>query len=511
MKRINILRKAKKVLLFGLVGLLTLVSGMLNNVMNGDVYPCKSEDRTVGLEAMERSQGVTTDGESWIFSGKTSLVRVSLDNEEILALNKEAIPAEFAQYGSAHIGGISFANGYVYAAIEDSKVWENPIVALFDVENLTFTGKYVLLPGKGSESEYALTRGVPWVTCDMDNGCFYVGECRNTKELYAFDLETFAYIKTIPLQTEVDRIQGAEMYNGRLYAATNDATRAVYQISLRTGEVVKYFDRILYQPKWIENFGGEGEDITVLPMADGTVFHALNIGAMFIDANLRHYAPVPGIDTAPEKIPEEDDPVYPPRPQVTYLDKYVVDILAGSSYTLQAEMNAEDTTFPFTQYKDGDNSATKVRLSSLVGADMPSLGGLDEVRVVIKDSKLYIAWATGYVQMEGQDMEDVINSMKDMDVHEMFRTGELQYAGVISGTGYVCESYHIPEENLGYNFYFTSNGLTRMEVVDLETRQVTETMSMSLKAGVSDKNVFTLSGREYTMEEFEKMFEGIAG
>ena len=50
-----------------------------------------------------------------------------------------------------------------------------------------------------------------------------------------------------------------------------------------------------------------------------------------------------------------------------------------------------------------------------------------------------------------------------------------------------------------------------MEVVDLETRQVTETMSMSLKAGVSDENAFTLSGREYTMEEFEKMFEGIAG
>lgn len=301
MKRINILRKAKKVLLFGLVGLLTILSGWLNSALEGDVYAYKSVDRTVGLEALERSQGVTTDGESWIFSGKTSLVRVSLDNKEILALNKDAIPTAFSeQYGSAHIGGISFANGYVYAAIEDSKVWENPIVALFDAQTLEFSGRYVLLPGKGSDSEYALTRGVPWVTCDPENGCFYVGECRNTKALYAFNLETFAYIKTIPLQTEVDRIQGAEMYNGRLYAATNDATRAVYRISLRTGEVVKYFDRIMYQPKLIENFGGEGEDITVLPMADGTVFHALHIGAMFIDANLRHYEPVPGVDTLPE-------------------------------------------------------------------------------------------------------------------------------------------------------------------------------------------------------------------
>ncbi|MGN0636491.1 MAG: hypothetical protein ACI4I5_09750 [Acutalibacteraceae bacterium] len=201
----------------------------------------------------------------------------------------------------------------------------------------------------------------------------------------------------------------------------------------------------------------------------------------------------------------------PSRPQVTYLDKYVVDVLAGSSYTLQVEMKAEGKAVPFTNYKDGSNSATKVRLSALAGADIPKLGGLDEVRVVIKDSKLYIAWAGGYVQMVDQDMEDVLNSMKDMDIREMLRTDALEYVGAVSGTGYVCESYRIPEENLGYSFYFTSNGISRVEVVDLETRQVVETMSISLKAGVSDKNAFTLSGKKYTMEEFEQMFEGMAG
>ena len=38
--------------------------------------------------------------------------------------------------------------------------------------------------------------------------------------------------------------------------------------------------------------GGEGEGITVLEMEDGTLFHALDIGALFIDSNLRHYRPV---------------------------------------------------------------------------------------------------------------------------------------------------------------------------------------------------------------------------
>ena len=290
MNRINFLRKSIKVLLFGLLGVLTVVSGALNRLFAGDVYAPVSVDRVVGLEALERSQGVTTDGTAWIFSGKHSLVKVSFDNETVLALQKHAIPQELSdRYGSAHIGGISYANGLVYAAIEDSKVWRNPIVALFDAQTLAYTGRYVLLPGKDSGSDHALTRGVPWVTCDPENGLFYVSQCRNADALFAYDLDTLDYVKTIPLQSAVDRIQGAEMYRGKLYAATNDNTRAVYEIDLAGGKVEKYFDRILYQPKRIDNFGGEGEDITVLPMEDGSVFHALTIGALFIDANLSHY------------------------------------------------------------------------------------------------------------------------------------------------------------------------------------------------------------------------------
>ena len=130
---------------------------------------------------------------------------------------------------------------------------------------------------------------MPWVACDEESGCFYVAQSRHTKELYAYDLDTLDYIRTIPLQGEIDRIQGGDMYEGTLYAATNDATRAVYKIDPDSGRVDKLFDRILYQPKRIDNFGGEGEDMTVLPMADGTLLHTLTIGALFIDANLCHY------------------------------------------------------------------------------------------------------------------------------------------------------------------------------------------------------------------------------
>ncbi|MBQ7540904.1 MAG: hypothetical protein IJT44_01260 [Clostridia bacterium] len=292
MNRINALRRLRKTALSGLLAVLLVLSASVNRLLWGDVYPYASADRTVGLETLERSQGVSTDGTAWIFSGKRSLVKVAFDNETVLALRKDAIPDAFKeQYGSAHIGGISYANGCVYAAIEDSKVWNNPVVALFDGDTLEYTGRHVLLPGKNSGSDHALTHGVPWVTCDPQNGLFYVAQCRNADALFAYNLDTLSYVGTIPLQGEVDRIQGAEIYRGSLYAATNDATRAVYKIDLADGRIEKYFDRILYEPKWIDNFGGEGEDITVLPMADGTVFHALTIGALFLDANLCHYLP----------------------------------------------------------------------------------------------------------------------------------------------------------------------------------------------------------------------------
>lgn len=268
-----------------LIAVLMLLSNGLNTIFNGKIYEYESIDKVIGLETLDRTQGVTTDGKSWIFSGKKSLTRVSLDNKTILASNKKPFKG-FEEYAVDHIGGISYYNGYVYASFEDSKVWNSPIVAIFDAQTLTFTGRSVLLDTE------KMFRGCPWVCCDEQNGLFYVANSRNTTEIYCYDLETLEYVKTIQLKGEIEAIQGAEMYKGIMYAATNDSTRAVYQINLETGEITKYFDRIMYQPKLIDNFGGEGEDITVLEMEDGTVFHALDLGVLFIDSNLRHYKPI---------------------------------------------------------------------------------------------------------------------------------------------------------------------------------------------------------------------------
>ena len=263
--------------------LLTLTNGV-NGLLNGDIYPYDSNSKVVGLESLERAQGVTTDGEYWYFSGKTSLVKIGFDNQTVYAYNYKALDGELSEnYNSKHIGGISYYNGYIYASLEDSKQWQHPVIALYDAETLEYTG---ICHEVSSE---ILTRGIPWVAVDAENGFIYASHSKTVEEIHCFDLDTFEYVKSFTVSDPMDAIQGGEVYKGKLYVGTNDSTRAVYTIDVKSGKVEKLFDRIMYQPNLIDNFGGEGEDLTVYPMEDGTLIHALDIGALFIDSNLRHY------------------------------------------------------------------------------------------------------------------------------------------------------------------------------------------------------------------------------
>lgn len=263
--------------------LLTLTNGV-NGFLNGDIYPYDSNSKVVGLESLERAQGVTTDGEYWYFSGKSSLVKIGFDNQTVYAYNYKALDGELSEnYNSKHIGGISYYDGYIYASLEDSKQWQHPVIALYDAETLEYTG---ICHEVSSE---ILTRGIPWVAVDAENGFIYASHSKTVEEIHCFDLDTFEYVKSFAVSDPMDAIQGGEVYKGKLYVGTNDSTRAVYTIDVKSGKVEKLFDRIMYQPKLIDNFGGEGEDLTVYPMEDGTLIHALDIGALFIDSNLRHY------------------------------------------------------------------------------------------------------------------------------------------------------------------------------------------------------------------------------
>ncbi|MEF2769888.1 MAG: hypothetical protein U0N38_08370 [Acutalibacteraceae bacterium] len=291
MQYIEILGKAAAVMrrlaALSLAAFMTFLSALtlgIDALSAGKRHPEVSKDNVLLIGAAERSQGITTDGKYYYFSSKWGLTKSELDGKTRVKSNPLAIPKELKdEYGLAHIGGISYskADNCIYAGLEDSKVWEYPVVAVYDADTLKFTGRYYIL-------DKALhTRGLPWVAVDNDRGLLItLDHSKKANELIFYDIaDNMKYVGSVKLSETVRSIQGAEMYGGMLYAATNDDTQAVYKIDPKSGEVSKYFDRNLTK-------GSEGEGITVLETADGAVFHAIDMGPLFINAFIRHYAPI---------------------------------------------------------------------------------------------------------------------------------------------------------------------------------------------------------------------------
>lgn len=291
MQYIEILGKAaaamRRLAALSLAAFMTFLSALtlgIDAMSAGKRHPEVSKDNVLLIGAAERSQGITTDGKYYYFSSKWGLTKSELDGKTRVKSNPLAIPKKLKdEYGLAHIGGISYskADNCIYAGLEDSKVWEYPIVAVYDADTLKFTGRYYIL-------DKALhTRGLPWVAVDNDRGLLItLDHSKKANELIFYDIaDNMKYVGSVKLSETVRSIQGAEMYGGMLYAATNDDTQAVYKIDPKSGEVSKYFDRNLTK-------GSEGEGITVLETADGAVFHAIDMGPLFINAFIRHYAPV---------------------------------------------------------------------------------------------------------------------------------------------------------------------------------------------------------------------------
>lgn len=291
MQYIEILGKAAAVMrrlaALSLAAFMTFLSALtlgIDALSAGKRHPEVSKDNVLLIGAAERSQGITTDGKYYYFSSKWGLTKSELDGKTRVKSNPLAIPKKLKdEYGLAHIGGISYskADNCIYAGLEDSKVWEYPVVAVYDADTLKFTDRYYIL------DKSLHTRGLPWVAVDNDRGLLItLDHSKKANELIFYDIaDNMKYVGSVKLSETVRSIQGAEMYGGMLYAATNDDTQAVYKIDPKSGEVSKYFDRNLTK-------GSEGEGITVLETADGAVFHAIDMGPLFINAFIRHYAPI---------------------------------------------------------------------------------------------------------------------------------------------------------------------------------------------------------------------------
>lgn len=241
--------------------------------------------------SMFSGQGLCYDEEYFYTSGSLTFINftgLAKFDENMKCIKKQAnaVPKEFYEkYGSNHIGGIDCANGYIYAPVEgkiDGEGYLYNFILLYDCETLEYTGTYYDLT-----SEY-LTDGIPWCAIDRENGHLYTSKFDEVTEILQYDLETMNFVKAIPLDEELDRLQGGSVYDGILYLSydvSDSTTEQVLAVDLADGSVSVEFTRSL------PNYDNEAEDICVYPLADGTLFHLVDYDKL-INTNINHYKPV---------------------------------------------------------------------------------------------------------------------------------------------------------------------------------------------------------------------------
>ena len=238
----------------------------------------------VMTDALTRAQGMTTDGEYYYFSSNFFMLKTTLEGEKVKE-NLAAIPADLLLKGSNHIGGISWCNGKLYAAVEDGDDYLNPYIVIYDPQTLKPTGERYLLP------QELHVEGVPWCAADADRGVLYTAEWSNAAVLNVFDLETMQLIKTVALTDQsgapatLHRIQGSEVYNGMLYCSSDiGSEQPVYEVDPETGVIRELFVRNLLD--------AEAEGMTILQDGNDIVFVCMDIGRIngsAICVNLRKY------------------------------------------------------------------------------------------------------------------------------------------------------------------------------------------------------------------------------
>ncbi len=236
-----------------------------------------SKDLFVFDKALLTGQGITTDGEFYYTSGSiaaldfTALAKFRFEDMEIVKSAINPLPKECSKRGDDHIGGISYYNGKIYAAVEDSDEYIYPCIVVFDCNTLKPTGEVYNLPSEIYDD------GVPWCAVDTQLGYLYASKWSEAKTIYAYDInDNMKLVKEIPLTGlgVIDRIQGGEFYNGTLYLSNdihdNGTVKNILSVDVETGEVRLFAER---------DVGGdnvEAEGMTFGINEDGAVMHVLD-------------------------------------------------------------------------------------------------------------------------------------------------------------------------------------------------------------------------------------------
>lgn len=242
-------------------------------------------DKLLLEKAMYAGQGITTDGEYYYTSGAmtaadvTGLAKWRVDDFSLVSKRLSVIPHEYKEkYNSNHIGGIGYYNGLIYASCENSSK-DHPLVITYDCETLETVSVYEL-------PIEVLPNGIPWCAVDGDNGYLYCSPFRDVDKIAAFDLETMEFDHYIYLSQGVTRIQGGDVYDGKLYLSSDNGenTDTIFCVDVFDGETTLLCERTIPGLN-----GNEAEGMTVYPMDDGSFLHVIDYDRV-VGIYIRHYS-----------------------------------------------------------------------------------------------------------------------------------------------------------------------------------------------------------------------------
>ncbi len=281
-----IIRKIWSIITLPLLLITVLTSPVASSTETAELV---SKDIFVFEKALLMGQGITTDGKYFYTSGSiaavdlTGLAKFTFEDMEIVKSALNPLPDKCSDRGDDHIGGISYYNGKIYAAVEDSDDYIYPCIVVFDCDTLKATGEVYDLPKEIYDD------GVPWCAVNPETGYLYASKWTEAKTIYVYDINnSMKLVKELPLKGlgVLDRIQGGEFYNGTLYLSNdienNSNIKNILSVDVESGEVKLAAQR---------DVGGdniEAEGITFGKYENGAVMHVLDYNKV-IGIFVHHY------------------------------------------------------------------------------------------------------------------------------------------------------------------------------------------------------------------------------